>query len=112
VPLFSPIRATCSAHLILLDFITGTILDEGYRSLNSSLHSFLYFPLTSSPLNPQTHRKCLNQFDIFVTILYLMPSLYCVVQQTCGKIRIATGIFSSVHMGYIVLHIEMQTAVK
>ena len=32
-PRFSPIRSTCPAHLILLDFITRTILGEKYRSL-------------------------------------------------------------------------------
>ena len=32
--LLSPIRATCPAHLILLDFITRTILSDEYRSLS------------------------------------------------------------------------------
>ena len=31
-PLSSPIRATCPAHLIVLDFITCTILGEEYKS--------------------------------------------------------------------------------
>jgi len=30
-PLYSPIRATCTAHLILLDVITRTIMGEQYR---------------------------------------------------------------------------------
>jgi len=33
-PLSSPIYATCPAHLILLDFITRTILGEEYRSFS------------------------------------------------------------------------------
>ena len=47
-----PIRVTCSAHLILLDFITRTILGEQYRSLSFSLCSFLHSPVTSSFLGP------------------------------------------------------------
>ena len=38
-PLLSPIRATCPAHPILLDFITRTILGEEYRSFGSLLCS-------------------------------------------------------------------------
>ena len=40
-PVLSPISATCSTHLILLDFISRTILGEQYRTLSSSLCSFL-----------------------------------------------------------------------
>ena len=51
-PLHSPMRATCPAHLILLDLINRTVLDEHYRSLSSSLCSFLHSPVTSSLLGP------------------------------------------------------------
>jgi hypothetical protein len=45
-PLLSPIRATCPTYLILLDFVTRTILGEEYRSWSSSLCSFLHSPVT------------------------------------------------------------------
>ena len=51
-PLLSPIRATCPTHLIRLDFITQTIFGEQYRSLSSSLCTFLHSPVTSSLLGP------------------------------------------------------------
>ena len=47
-PLLSHIRATCPAHPILFDIITRTILGEEYRSLSSSLCSFLHSHITSS----------------------------------------------------------------
>ena len=50
--LSSPIRATCLAHLILLDFITRTILGEEYKSFSSSLCNLLHSPVTSSLLGP------------------------------------------------------------
>ena len=47
-PLSPPTRATCPAYLIVLDMITRTILGEKYRSVSSSLYSFLHSPVTSS----------------------------------------------------------------
>jgi hypothetical protein len=46
------IRATCLAHLILLDFNTRKILGGQYRSLSSSLYSFVHSLVTSSLLGP------------------------------------------------------------
>jgi len=39
-----PIRATCLAHLILLELIIRTIVEEEYKSLSSALCSFFTFP--------------------------------------------------------------------
>jgi len=65
-----PIRVTFSAHLIPLDFITRTILGELYRSLSSSLCSFLHSSFTSSLLG--TH---ILLSTLFSNILSLRSSL-------------------------------------
>src|SRR5215471_6846672 len=52
--LSTPIRATCPAHLILLDLTTCTILGVEYRSFSSSLCNILHYPVTSSLLGPNT----------------------------------------------------------
>ena len=49
-PLSSPICATCPAYLILLDFITRTILGEQYKSFSPSLCNLLHSLVTSSLL--------------------------------------------------------------
>ena len=85
-PLSSPLRATCPSHLILVDFITYTILSEEYRSFSSSLSSLLYSPVTSSLLGPNI---LLN--TIFSNTLSFLSSLNVSDQvshpyKTTGKI--------------------------
>ena len=65
-PLSSPIRATWPAHLILLDFITRTILGEEYKSFSSSLCSLLHSPVTSSLLGPNILLNTNGLFFCFV----------------------------------------------
>ena len=63
------IRATCFANIIFIDLITRIILVGEYRSLNSSLCSFLHFPVFSSLLAPS-----ILLTTLFSSTLNLRPS--------------------------------------
>ena len=78
--LFSPICFTCPIFLILLDFITWTILGEEYRSLSFSLCGFLHSPVTSSLLGPNILLSTL-----FLNTLSLCSSLSATKSHTHTK---------------------------
>ena len=63
-----PIRATCPVHLILLNLIMRIILGEEYRSLSSSVWSFLLSNVTSFILGPYIFLSAL-----FSNTLSLLP---------------------------------------
>jgi hypothetical protein len=71
-PLLSSIRATCPAYFILLDLITRIMFGEEYVSLNSSICSFLHFPLTLSLLGPVCYSLPYSQ----TPSSYVPPSMW------------------------------------
>ena len=84
-PLPSPI-CTCPAHLIFLDFITHTILGEQYRSVSSSLRSFLHSPVTSSLLGPNILLNTLFSNTISLCSSLTVSNQFSHPYNTTGKI--------------------------
>ena len=88
--LLSLVSATCHANLFLIDFITRTILCEEYRSLRSSLCSFLQSLVTLSLLGPNVLLKTLFSNSlriivlILVLILILLPLLLLIIKFWCS----------------------------
>ena len=75
-PLSSPLRATCPAHLILLNFITRTNLDDEYKS---NIFISLSMLRDISPRNPPTGDKN--------NPIYLLKLPYPVVQLLTDRVR-------------------------
>jgi len=70
VPVLAPMRAACPTNLIIFNFITQIMFSGDYRSLSSSLCSFLHSPVTSSLSGPNIPLSTL-----FSHILSLCSSL-------------------------------------
>ena len=67
--LSSPIHATCPAHLILIGFITRTILGEDYKLFRSSLCDLLHFPDTSSLIGLNIHLNTMKLHSLICHVL-------------------------------------------
>ena len=80
-PFLSPKHGMCHAHFILLDLITQTIFGEQYRSLSSSLCSFLHSPVTLS-LSVLVILLCTPSQTLSV---YVLPSIWATKFHTHTK---------------------------
>ena len=87
ITLLSPINATWSAHLIHLDLIPW-VFGEQYRSLSSSLCSFLYSAVTSSLLGPNILLNTLFSNTLSLCSSFKMSDQVSHPYKTNGKIII------------------------
>ena len=79
MPLFSPIRATCPAQLILLDFIPRKTLDEEYRSFSFYINIFNakeYFKLKDLKSRLYDHHSFLTVLHYQVFLKYACKLYY------------------------------------
>jgi hypothetical protein len=107
-PLSSPTLATCPAHLILLHFITRTILGEQYRSFSPWLCSVLQSPVTSSLLGPN-----ILLYTLFSNTLSFLSSRNVSDQvshpyKTTGKIIVIYNLVIGIrnHFSLKILHLS------
>ena len=100
--LFSPERATCLTHLILLDFITAMLFGEHYQLYCSSLCSFRHSPVTfnhsdqnifSAPYSRRPSACVLRSLRVDqVSHPYLIRQHYSSVYFNLYIFRLPTGI--------------------
>ena len=106
--LSSPIRATCPAHLILLDFITRTILGEEYKSFSSryaissipplprpsSGHIFSSTPYSQTPSASSPPSMSATKFHIHTKQQAKLQFMYFICGQSCMHAEIKSRCIS------------------
>ena len=93
-----PVRATCLAHLIFIDFISRTILSEKYRSSSSSLRSLLHSHVTSSLLGPNILLNTLSSNTLSLRSSFSVIDQVSHPYKTTGKM-IVLYIFIFIFLG-------------
>ena len=107
-----PIRATCPAHLILLDLITRTIFGEGYKSLSSSFCSFLHSPVTSFILDPNILLSTLSSNNLGVRSSLNVSDQVSYPYKTSGEIKVLYILMFKFFINGNVISREMFTKVN